>query len=359
MIDRFFILGHGENRPDAKRIVFCDGSGGEIFQHETDLELSHWRPNHTPLEYRAGTSTEICFRFLDHPRPGPWSLAVNNHLDVDGILSVYTLVHSEHAQANRQTIIQAAEIGDFWGWGEWPAQHLFQGLTLLMEEGRLQEKETVAIYAEAFDRVPAWINGIDPWSEKINASLEPLRVGVMLVVSGAIHRETVDSRLTSYTIPMAVTSGDIGRATYVPRFNEKISSNALLWPQVRARWDEQRMSLVSVEAGSGWHHALWYPGYLWADTDNRWVVPGMHYHNGMESYEMLHPPFADAVRQLNELETAGGIWTFGDPVFDFGLDIQSDFPIAVRVLNEEGSPISSSLSPQQVIAQLAGVFSVT
>src|ERR1700682_199746 len=114
MIDRFEIIGHNDPRPVAEHILFCDGTGGGLFRAETDIELSHWRPNRTPSEYRAGTSTEICFRFLDNPWPGSWTAAVNNHVDVDGILSVYVLVHSEQALAQRQTIIEAAVMGDFW-----------------------------------------------------------------------------------------------------------------------------------------------------------------------------------------------------------------------------------------------------
>ena len=68
-IDRFEIIGHDSPRPvDADQIIFCDGTGGGLFHAERDLELSHWRPNRTFAEYRAGTSTEICFRFLDDPR---------------------------------------------------------------------------------------------------------------------------------------------------------------------------------------------------------------------------------------------------------------------------------------------------
>jgi len=69
MIDRCEIVTHDSPRPDVERIVFCDGTGGGISRPETDLELSHWRPNKTPAKYRAGTSTEICFRFLDAPGP--------------------------------------------------------------------------------------------------------------------------------------------------------------------------------------------------------------------------------------------------------------------------------------------------
>jgi hypothetical protein len=133
MIDRFEIIDHDSPRPKAERILFCDGTEERLFRAETDMELSHWRPNRTPAEYRAGTSTEICCRFLDNPRPGAWTAAVNNHVDVDGILSIYALVHSHHALPHRQTIIEAAEMGDFWGWGEPPAQRVFQGVTHLMQ----------------------------------------------------------------------------------------------------------------------------------------------------------------------------------------------------------------------------------
>jgi Family of unknown function (DUF6687) len=156
MIDRFEIVGSTSTRPKAERIIFCDGTGGSLYQPETDLELSHWRPNKTPAEYRAGTSTEICFRFLEKPRPGTWTVAVNNHVDVDGILSVYVLVHSQHALAYRQTITEAAEMGDFWDWGETPAQRVFQGITRLMNSG-----DGRAVYAAAFRRIPALIDGTD------------------------------------------------------------------------------------------------------------------------------------------------------------------------------------------------------
>ncbi len=252
MIDRFEIIDHGSPRPEAERILFCDGTGGKLFRTETDLELSHWRPNRTPAEYRAGTSTEICFRFLDDSRPGSWTAAVNNHVDVDGILSVYALVHSDHALAHRQTIIQAAEMGDFWGWGEPPARRVFQGITHLMQRG--DDPQTV--YAEAFRRIPGLIDGSDPAVPQIEDSLAPLRDGIELVRQGRIVRREIDPRLTHYVIPLAVAGDDDARASHVPEFNEGISSKVLLWPQVRACWDAEQVCLVSVERKVGWFHDL-------------------------------------------------------------------------------------------------------
>src|SRR6185369_5178391 len=218
MIDRFEIVEFGAPRPNAQRIIFCDGSGREQFRVETDLDLSHWRPNRTPAEYRAGTSTEICLRFLDDPQPGPWTVAINNHVDVDGILSVYALVHSGHALSHRQALVEAAEMGDFWSWGEHAAQRVFQGITWLMN----REESPRAIYDEAFRRIPGLIDGSDPELPAIDESLAPLHHAVALVASGQIARRPLTPHITQYVVPRGITEDD-ARLSYVPEFNEAIS----------------------------------------------------------------------------------------------------------------------------------------
>jgi hypothetical protein len=170
--------------------------------------------------------------------------------------------------AHRQTIIDAAEIGDFWGWGETPAQRVFQGITRLMNSG-----DGRAIYAEALRRIPPLIDGTDPDAPQIDESLGPLRRGVELVEQGHISRSLIGARLAHYVVPSAVAGGDDERASYSPEFNEAISENAILLPQVRARCDAERACLVSVERKTGWFHDLWLPGYLWADTEGLWRVP--------------------------------------------------------------------------------------
>lgn len=351
MIDRFEIIGHDSPRPDAERIIFCDGTGGGIFQPETDLELSHWRPNKTPTEYRAGTSTEVCLRFLDNPRPGSWTAAVNNHVDVDGILSVYVLVHSQHALAHRQTIIQAAEIGDFWGWGEAPAQRVFQGVTRLMNSG-----EGRVVYDEAFKRIPALIDGTDAEIPEIDEALEPLRRGVELVEGGTIKRSLISEKLAHYVVPISVAGDDDERASYSPEFNEAISEKAGLWPQVRAWWDAERACLVSVERKTGWFHDLWFPGYLWADTEGLWQVPGLTYHDGMGSYDLDNQGLVAAFEELQRQESAPGCWGLGGIDVPFGEELQERFPLGGRFLDDEGKPAVSQMSPEIVARALAGVF---
>lgn len=346
MIDRFEIIDYDAPRPDAQRILFCDGTGGKLFQPETDLELSHWRPNCTPSEYRAGTSTEICFRFLDNPRPGSWTAAVNNHVDVDGILSVYALVHSAHALQHRQTIIQAAEMGDFWGWGEPPAQRVFQGVTHLMQ----QDGQPQAIYAEAFRQIPDLIAGHGPMVAQVESTLAPLRAGVELIEQGRIVRREIAARLSQYIIPLEVAGGDDAQVSYVPEFNEAISPKALLWPQARARWDAERVCLVSVQRQQGWLHDLWFPGYLWADTQGRWLVPGMTYQGGMSRYVLENDRLIAAFEQLQREEPAPGQWALGGTRLPLGDALQERFPLVGRFVSADGQVAPSKLSPE-VVAQ--------
>lgn len=351
MIDRFEIVSSDSPRPQAERIIFCDGTGGCHFREETDLELSHWRPNLTPTEYRAGTSTEICFRFLDNLRPGLWTVAVNNHVDVDGILSVYVLVHSEHAQRHREIIIAAAEMGDFWAWGELASQRVFQGITHLMWRGGKARE----VYAEAFQRIPALIDGSDPQLPEIDASLAPLSRGCQLVEQGAIARNVIDQRLAHYIVPRAIVPHEDSSVAYAPEFNEAISSNAILWPHVRARWDTERVCIVSVERPGGWFHDLCFPGYLWADTEGLWRVPGLTYHDGMGSYKIEHEGLIAAFDELQRQETSLGQWGLGGTRLPFGDELQDLFPLVGRLMNESG-PAVSHLAPDRVADAFRGLF---
>ncbi len=344
MIDRFEIINADSARPDAERIIFCDGTGDELFRAETDIELSHWRPNCTPKKYRAGTSTEICFRFLDDPLPGLWTAAVNNHVDVDGILSVYVLVQSKQAREHRQAIIEAADMGDFWGWGEPPAQRLFQGITKMMRKGG----DAKSIYAEAFRRIPGLIEGSDPQIPEIDESLAPLREGVKFVEQGQIARALRSERFAQYIVPLAVAGDDDERASYAPGFNEAISNKMVLWPEVRCRWDTERVCLVSTERKAGWFHDLCAPGYLWADTEGKWLFPGLTYHEKMSRYDIDYPSLITAVEDLQRKESAPGRWGLGGTHLPFGETLQDVFPIVGRFLDSKGQPAVSQLSPEEV-----------
>jgi hypothetical protein len=353
MFSRFLILDSRASRPVAERIAFCDGTGGRLFRPETDVELSHWRPNCTPARYRADTSTEMCLNFAADPLPGEWTLAVNNHADVDGILSVYSLLHSRHALAHRGTLVRASEMGDFWGWGELPAQRVFQGVTRLMNRAQSASRDTQTVYAEALDAIPALIGGTHPELAEVDQSLEPLRRGCDWVDRGIITRRETTARLTQYIVPQSIADDDMSRATAVPEFNEPISDRLLFWPQVRARLDRERCCLVSVESPRGWHHDLYAPGYLWADTSTLWTIPGLRFHDGMQSYDLDNQPFLDAVAALNRLSDGLGQWICAASPPPHGEMIQQSFPLILRFVDSENNPLSTTLDSNSVAATLA------
>jgi hypothetical protein len=112
----FHIEGSRRPRPASARTIHCDGSAGAGFRSGVDLELSHWLPNRTPPRYKADSSTEICLNFAAAGEAiGACDLALNNHVDVDGVLSLFSVVAPSLALAHRATLVQAAESGDFLG----------------------------------------------------------------------------------------------------------------------------------------------------------------------------------------------------------------------------------------------------
>ncbi len=54
---------------------------------------------------------------------------------------------------------------------------------------------------------------------------------------------------------------------------------------------------------------------------------------------------------------AQGVGTLAAAQFMFHSTIQSQFPVAARVLDAEGRPVASSLSPDEVAATLLPAFS--
>jgi hypothetical protein len=92
----FHIEGSDVLRPSAREVIYCGGGIDSQFREGVDLELSHWIPNQTPKEFKADTSTEICLNFVASG-DRRFDLVVNNHVDVDGLLAVFTLVSGEWA----------------------------------------------------------------------------------------------------------------------------------------------------------------------------------------------------------------------------------------------------------------------
>ncbi len=80
---------------------------------------SHWQGNHTtPAELSADTSTGMLVQAAyDAPRwLAPFSVACNNHVDADGLLSLLCACRPDLALRHAPLLIAAATAGDFTTW---------------------------------------------------------------------------------------------------------------------------------------------------------------------------------------------------------------------------------------------------
>ena len=81
------------------------------------VHFSHWKGNQTPASVKADTSTETVLNVVAAPNRAELTrsieLVTNNHFDTDGVLSVWAMLTGERALPLRDTLIAAAEAGDF------------------------------------------------------------------------------------------------------------------------------------------------------------------------------------------------------------------------------------------------------
>ncbi len=346
----YWITGSAKPKPASAHTIYADGSGGTAYREGPDIELSHWDPNRTPERYRAELSTQICMRFLEDNDHAPYDLVVNNHVDADGLLSVYTLCHPDIALANREVLEQAAGIGDFWNWGPPAAQALFQGLALISDREAAAGTDPGELYARCFARVPALISaGAD--DPEVRDGLAALRRSDAFVDSDAVAREQIGARLAVYTVDAAAYGPDqLTRLLAIPGFNEALSDRCTAWPQSRARRDLERVQLLVVRVPGGWIYDLCYPGYAWADTVDLWRAPALSLGTSESS------PLRTALAQLQAIEGGRGQWTHceGRSLILSTLPGRS-LPVVTSFVDADG-PVPSSLSPEQVIPVLAPLF---
>jgi len=267
----FYIEGSQAQRPLSRGTLYVDGAADEKYRDGIDQELSHWLPNRTGDRFKAGTSTEICFRFLDSSNRASYDLVINNHLDMDGLLSVFVLTYPTLALQHRQVLCDAARAGDFWAWVEGRVLVLFQELALLFEDVRRAKLDKQEAYHKCFAQVLEILQG----SATVSPAQDILAAQSALIAQGKIIREELGQRLVCYTVPQE-TVGDRAEAFLgVAAFNEPISERLAFWPQVRNRLDAEKIHLIAVEVSEGIYYDLWFPGYCWADTRGLWHPPGL------------------------------------------------------------------------------------
>ncbi len=361
MIPAFSITGSQTIRPPSKRTLFVDGSADKDFRENHDLELSHWVPNRTPTKYKADTSTEICFRFLDAPASEEFDLAVNNHVDVDGMLSVFTLTRSERALEHRATVIGAAEMGDFSACGPLAAQRLFQGLTLWMQEAKASQLTPQQTYEEGMHRIEKLLSGEVPRTPdgaedpRFQAGLDAIERGQESIESAEVMVAEVTPHFTLFLYPL-MDEPALSKALKIPAFNALLDDSVWLWPQSRNRFDGECVQLVTIPVSGGFHHDLWYPGYMWAETPDRWRAPGFEFAGSTNGYRLEFPALEEAVATLQNADTGKGTWVLADQLSPFQSIPGRGFPVVLSYVDTDGNPAVSSLDSQSVAERLENIF---
>jgi uncharacterized protein DUF6687 len=340
-------------RPDSRRTIFADGAGTGL-RDGIDVELSHWVPNRTPAKFKADTSTEICMNFVA-AREIEYDLVVNNHADVDGLLSVFTLLYPETATAHRAILVSAARMGDFWDWGESAAQVVFQSLTQQIDALTARNTDSQIVYEQCLAHVSSLIErGFA--DRAVEDTLAPLKRSVDWIADSTIERRIYHSRFVHYAVPMGISRENLDAALRVPAFNAAISDDVLIWPQARARWDREKVQLVTIEAADGTYYDLWYPSYLWAETPNSWRAPGLDFTGNSNGYGFSFKPLEAAAREFQQSERNDATWRVETDFSLFSSTIGRGYPVVLTAMNIE-TPATSSLKPDFVADRLADVFS--
>lgn len=83
----------------------------------TGRNLSHWPGNRTPERFKHDLTTGMALRLAAAPDRSAWmagiAVVANNHLDTDGLLSAWSVLHPEAALAESSLLLNAAAAGDF------------------------------------------------------------------------------------------------------------------------------------------------------------------------------------------------------------------------------------------------------
>lgn len=330
--------------------IYVDGTSHSI-RDGLDIELSHWNPNTTLERYQADSSTEISLNFLAFGELPASGLVVNNHLDVDGVLAAWVLLNPQLAPAHREILVAAAETGDFWAWGSDHALAFYQALTEIIKAGEAAKRPAELIHQDCFQAIPGLLE-----KGARAARLDALHVAVKLAEQGPVRRVLHHHRFVAWQIPRTAHRGELDRALLVNDFNASLDDGSLLHSVARNRLDGERVQLVSIEGEGGWYHDLYYPGYMWALTVNRWRAPGFWEGETSNTWYFRYAPVEAALARLNAREQGPGRWQSAEELAPFASVLGRAFPIVASCVGEDDLPALSSLDPEQVARELRVAF---
>lgn len=344
-----YLIGSKYPRPKSHKSIYVDGTADENFRENQDVELSHWIPNRSEERYKAGTSTEMCFRYLDQQGEN-YDLVINNHLDIDDILSAFVLTNPQISLHYRQEIEDSANIGDFFGFGLGKSMQIYQDLANWMIRFRRDGADLHEAYIECFQHVIAILQESVSRSNEARVAESVLNDGVRLIDEGRIHRTVLNTNLVQYVVPQSVAVGRETQFLDIPHFCQPISDSLIFWPNIRNKWDQEKVQLIGVETENGYSYELMYPGYVWADSAGLWRPQDLILPERMgELFVLNNEHLQSAVKDLNQKESGQGTWTLFSGLLPFGKKVNPrPFPVVLSFLDEHDQVGQSSLLPEKV-----------
>jgi hypothetical protein len=193
--------------------IVVDGRGNDA----TVLELSHWPRNRTPAELKADTSTEIALNYArsagrETYRRGSEAVS-NNHYDVDGLMSMWTVLNPATALEHTDLLVATGECGDF---DRWSGEHATKIACALygMELGKTSPvRQTLAgmrdylartefLYRHTLPLVPELISNVDSFEEYWRDEFARVQADLELFATGeASLQEVSELDLAVFDLP--------------------------------------------------------------------------------------------------------------------------------------------------------------
>jgi hypothetical protein len=161
---------------DGRPSVILDGSPAP----GTMLTVTHWPGYPPPAGIEEDLSAQMAFRLLDRPDlvPDEAEAVSNNHVDQDGLVSVYALAAPEDALRRRSFLEDVARAGDFGCYRDRDAARVSMVLAALSRDDGLPAdyaELTGVVYEDVLGRLPELCDHVgrqrDLWADE-DATLE-------------------------------------------------------------------------------------------------------------------------------------------------------------------------------------------
>jgi hypothetical protein len=275
--------------------VIADGSA----RRSTVLTLSHWPMSGTPWPLKADLSAEIALRYLASPEHHVDADAVSNdHLDLDGFLSVLLLARPDVAAAHGGTLVEAARAGDFATTAIDDGRRLAAAIGAathaatspfdpdLFEQQRPLQVAT--LYRALLDAVPDWVDDLDSVAPLWRAEDDAFHAAEEAFADGHVTiEEHPDVDLAVVRLdPSLRLAGDVRSA---------LQGWGPIHPvSVHNRTDRLRVAYVSAD-----HVGLLYRFESWVQLVTRTAMPRVD--------------LTALAAELTAAEPGGGSWSWAHP----------------------------------------------